>query len=146
MRKIVLAFFVIGFIFLPLISLADGIVPCSLAGEGDKPICQFCHLFVLFDNILDFLLFKIVPPVAALMIAIGGFMYILAYAGGAEKGPQMITQAKSLFTTVALGLVMIYSAFLLIGIFFWMIGLSDWTTKIYSSWWQEGLFIIPGCP
>lgn len=148
MKKIVLAFFVTGFILLPLVSFADGIVPCSLAGEGGKPTCQFCHLFVLFDNIIDFLLFKIIPPVAALMIAIGGFMYIFAYAGGAEKGPQMITQAKKLFTTVALGLVMIYSAFLLIGVFFWIIGLNEWTSEIYKSWWQEGFFEVPTgvCP
>jgi hypothetical protein len=146
MKKILLVFFATGFIFLPLISLADGIVPCSLAGEGDKPICQFCHLFVLFDNLLDFLLFKIVPAVAVLMIAIGGFMYILAYAGGSEKGPQMISQAKQLFTSVAIGLVIIYSAFLFIGVFFWIIGLSEWTEDIYKSWWQEGFFEIPGCP
>jgi len=144
MRKISLIFF-LALLFLsfsPNLIQAAGLVPCG--GEGE-PVCQLCHFFVMFDNIIDFLLLKIVPPLAALMIAIGGFMYILAYAGGVEKGPEMISQAKRLFTAVAIGLLIIYGAFLIVGLFFQFIGLNTWTTDIYHTWWESGLFEIP-CP
>jgi len=109
------------------------------------PHCQLCHFFVMFDGIIDFLLFKIIPPLAALMIAIGGFMYIFAYAGGVEKGPEMTSQAKRLFTAVAIGLLIIYGAFIIIGTFLQFIGLAEWTTDIYYRWWEKGIFEIP-CP
>jgi len=152
MRKISLIFFLalLFLAFSPNLIQAAGLVPCG--GEGE-PVCQLCHFFVMFDNIIDFLLVPcalnggaaLVPLVAALMIAIGGFMYILAYAGGVEKGPEMISQAKRLFTAVAIGLLIIYGAFLIVGLFFQFIGLNTWTTDIYHTWWENGLFEIP-CP
>lgn len=136
--------------FTPNFIQAAGLVPCG--GEGELP-CQLCHFFVLFNNIIKFLLIPcalnkgaaLVPLIAALMIAIGGFMYMIAYVGGIEKGPEMTSQAKRLFTAVAIGLLIIYGAFIIIGTFLWFIGLADWTTDIYHRWWEEGIFEIP-CP
>lgn len=135
MKKAVLIVFLVGIIFIPLVSLAAGLVPCG--GEGE-PACQLCHFFVLFDNIVKFLLLPppvgggIVPGIAALMIAIGGFMYIFAYAGGTERGPEMLSTAKRLFTAVAIGLIIIYGAWLIVDSFFAIIGVKpifrDWST------------------
>jgi len=146
--KKLLFFLALGnLILLPLVSSANGLVPC---GPGtDKPVCEFCDLFVMFDNIIHFLLKNIVPPLAALMIAIGGFMYILAYAGPAELleggkkgGPKMLSQAKTLFKSVIFGLLIIYGAWVIIGTFLLAIGLADWTYDIYHNWWEKGFFEI----
>ena len=60
----------------------EGIVPCGRVIEGTLISCQFCHLFVMLDGIVDFIIFKIVPPLATLMIVIGGVMFMIAYGVG----------------------------------------------------------------
>jgi len=68
------------------------------------------------------------------MLAIGGIMYIMAYfseaetlVGGAKGGPKMLSQAKKLITSVMLGLIIIYAGWLLVDLFFDVIGVAEWT-------------------
>jgi len=115
--------------FFPLFSLAAGLVPCGGPGE---PACQFCHFFVMLDEIIDFVLFTLVPPIAVLMLAIGGAMFIFAYFSGGE---QTLSQAKKLITSVFLGLVIIFAAWILINLFFQIIGVAEWTT-LQTGWFR----------
>ncbi len=139
MKKVFLIFF-LGLLFLSFVPglaqanvrtdcPAEGLVPC---GTENCP-CALCDFFVMFDRIIKFLLFKIVPPLAIFMVAIGGFMLIFSYAGGA--GPDMLGKAKKLFSAVAIGLLIIYSAWLIVNIFFMFIGVADWT-GLREGWWQ----------
>lgn len=129
MKKI---FFVLIFIFLiPQIIQSAGLVPC---GGKDEPPCQLCHLFVMLDNIVDFVLIKLVPPLAVLMVVIGGTMFLLA--GG---NPGILSRANSLLTAVFIGLVIVYGSWIIINIFFTLIGVSEWTGL------SEGWFKI-NCP
>lgn len=150
MRKAFTVFFLsllfFSFFILPVNA---GLVPCGLSEDdpdqpGDQTVaCKFCHFFVMLDGIIDFLLFKIVPPLAALMIAIGGGMYIVS-----QGNPEMLGQAKKLFTSVVIGLLIIYGAFLIVGFFLKFIGLAETPTNwyaLYRYWWEDGLFII-NCP
>ena len=100
-----------------------GLVPCG----GENCPCTTCHIFEMFKNVMDFILFFIVPPLAALMIAIGGFMLVFAYLGVGDGGPGMISQAKKLFASVAIGLVIVYAAWVIVNLFFQFIGVADWT-------------------
>lgn len=133
-KKIIFLFILAGFLLLPAVSSAEGLVPCG--GEGEDP-CTLCHFFVLLENIIDFVFINLVPPVAMLMLAIGGFMFF--FAGG---DPGNLARAKSIITTTVLGLVIVYLSFIVIGIFLLSIGLADWTKNIYSSWWSDGFFEI----
>lgn len=128
-----LIIFLSGFI-LPLVSLANGLVPC---GEPGNP-CELCDLFVLLDNIVDFVLTKIIFPVAILLLIIGGFMFFF-YA----ENPQRVEQGKSILTATIIGLVIILTAYLLVGTFLEAIGLANWTQDIYRNWWENGVFTIP---
>lgn len=136
--KNLLALLILAVLFFYLIPgqvFSAGLVPCG--GEG-KPACQLCHFFVLFDNIVDFVLFDIVPPLAILMVVIGGVMFLLA-----ADNPANINKAKDLLKSVAIGLVIIYGAWVLINLFFLTIGVADWTKL------SEGWFEYPGienCP
>jgi hypothetical protein len=140
MKKILLAIFLILFLS-PFLAQAQGLVPC---GNPGQPPCQFCHLFVLFQNIVNFLLYDIVPPLAVLMIAIGGFMYMFAYfspgqalPGGGKGGPALLGQAKKIITATIIGLLIIYGAWLIVNFFFQFIGVSTWQGwSLKESWWQ----------
>lgn len=117
-----------------------GLVPCG----GPGCACQLCDFFVMFKRIIDFLL---APPtfteplkgglvyyLAAIMIAIAGFMYLFAYFGLiGEKGPSLLGKAKSTLTALVIGVIILFGAWLAIGFFFSMIGVAEWThlTKWY---------------
>jgi len=138
MKKFPILFLIIflGGLFLPLVSLAQGLVPCG--GQG-QPDCQFCHLFVVFKAIIDFVLVYIVFPIATLLIVVGGIMFFL-YA----ENPQKVEQAKSLLTAVVIGLVVIFSSWLVIGLFFTAIGLSDFALSFTGpgNWFEIDCPII----
>jgi hypothetical protein len=150
MKKIFLVFFLGSLIFSPLISLAgeykadgvtihyEGLVPCgkSQPAPGEDELvtmpCQFCHIFVMIDGIIDFILFRLVPIVAVLMLVMGGLMFMVsqfsgaeALPGGAKGGPQLLSQAKRLITGVVIGLVIIFAAWLIINTLFVILDLSN---------------------
>lgn len=109
----------------------EGLVPC---GNVDTCPCELCDFFVMLDRIIDFLLKYIVPSLAALMIAIGGGMYIIS-----RGDPEMLGRAKKLFTAVVIGLVIIYGAWLIVNLFLTVIGATVWQGP-GQGWW------IINCP
>lgn len=134
MNKKLLLILILTLILLPALSpvlAQEGncegpIVPCGNI-EGGQPPCQLCHLFILFENIVDFVLLCLVPPVAVLMILLGGIMFIFSYGAipGVEPQSQQISKARSLLTSVMIGLVILYGSWLIVNAFFSMIGLAD---------------------
>ncbi|KPJ73695.1 hypothetical protein AMJ48_00670 [Parcubacteria bacterium DG_74_1] len=82
--------------------------------------CQFCHLFIVLKSIVDFVLLYVVFPIGTLFLIVGGLMFFFS-----AENPQKAERAKSLLTSVVIGLVLIFSAWLVIGLFFTAIGLSN---------------------
>ena len=107
---------------------AAGLVPC---GGNAEPPCKLCHILVMATRIIDTILLKIIPPLAILFIVIGGTYFVL----GAGYDPNLINKAKALFSSVAIGLLIIYGAWLLVNLFFGVIGVATWT-GLSSGWWQ----------
>ncbi|MEK7519376.1 MAG: pilin [Patescibacteria group bacterium] len=116
---------------------AEGLVPCGRTNDPnatskEKQPCQFCHIFILFQNILKFLFFEIVPVLAILMIAVAGMYFI--FAGGQ---PGNIGKAKEILTNTAIALLIIYGAWLLINLFFMVIGVNEVDfTNFKNGWFQ----------
>ena len=100
--------------------------------------CTFCHFFVMLDEIIDFVLFKLVPPIAILMLVIGGAMFMMA-SFSEWGGPVTLSQAKKLITSVVIGLIIIFASWLIINLFFQVFGVEQWTGL------QQGWFRID-CP
>lgn len=134
MKKIVLAILA-GLILIPAIAQAEGLVPCGgsprcceTAAELAAPAahncvdpavtdceyrCIFCHLFVMFDNAIKFVLFKFIPPVAVLMLVLGGAKFYLA-----AENPAQAADAKKLMSSIVIGMIIVYSAWLVINLLF----------------------------
>lgn len=121
--------------FSSIVPVQAGVVPCGLETDdlnqdGDQTVpCQLCHIFQLFDNIVDFILFEVVPVLAVLMIVIAGVILMTA-----SENPANVNKAKDVLKTVLIGLVLIYGAWALINLFFLAIGLADW--KINEGWFN----------
>ncbi len=136
MKKVFLTVLLFSFLTLGQVQAA-GLVPCG--GPGEQA-CTFACFFEMINRVINFVVLKLVPVIAVLMIVIGGVMFF--FAGGS---PGTLAKAKGIITSTVIGLVIIFAAFLLVGTILSMIGLADWTQDIYKNWWQEGIFQIPGC-
>jgi len=129
----------------------DGFVPCGkkvavggtlgtdgkCTGGTPTPVyCQFCHFFVMANGIVYYALSRIVPFLAILMLVVGGIMY---YFAGAK--PDMLRQANNLLYGVVIGLFLIYGAYIIVGTFLSIVGVTkasgllDWTSS-------KGIFSI----
>ena len=139
--KFIFAIVLITGIFASSQAFAAGIVPCGQSEDDLDPLvnnnidesanCTLCHFFILITMVVNFVLFKLTAPLALLMLIIGGAMFMLA-AGN----PSTITQARKLIASVLIGIVIIYGAYFLVGVFLQSVGLATWTTTIYESWWD----------
>jgi hypothetical protein len=109
-----------------------GLVPCGGPGQ-DK--CQICHLFVLFNNVIRFVLIDIVPFLIPLMIIIGGIVLIIAYMDP-TKGATWINKAKEIFKTVIIGTILIYTAWIIVNLFFNVLGINTWEGFGRREWWN----------
>jgi len=95
--------------------LRGGLVPCGrgcndpCTKECECCPCTLCHLFVLFKRIVDFLTLNVLFPLAVLMIVVGGVMFLTA-AGD----PGRIGTAKKILTSVVIGLLIIFLAWLIV--------------------------------
>lgn len=113
--------------------LQGGFVPCGRSCDdpntdlNECESCQLCHFFMMLDRIVDFVLFTLVPIVAVLMLVIGGIMYIGAVFEFLPGGPELLGQAKRILTSVVLGLIVIFGAWLIINAFLTIIGIAEWT-------------------
>ena len=112
--------------------------------------CQFCHFFVVFNNIVSFILTWIIPSLAVLMTVITGILFIISHISqteilppGEKGGPALLKKAKESFKSILIGLVIIYGSYLIIGLVLATFGVADgvaeWTTlnqwaKPGSSW------------
>lgn len=81
------------------------LVPCD--GSARKP-CDFGQLVLLVKNLINYI-FIIAVPIATVMFAYAGFLYLTA-AGDTGK----ISKAHSVFWTVFIGFIIILSAWLIV--------------------------------
>lgn len=100
--------------------------------------CQLCHFFIMLDEVLSFVLVKIIPPLAVLMLVIGGVMF---YLGGAR--PELLGRARKLIAGVVIGLFLIYGAYIIVGLFLKVLGAAN--VNPISNIFQNGVFSID-CP
>ncbi|MFH1180950.1 MAG: hypothetical protein V1705_00895, partial [bacterium] len=89
--------------------------------------CQFCHFQVLFMGIVNFVLWTLVFPIGILMIVIGGAMFVFS-----TGDPGKTNRAKSIITSVAIGIAIILLAWVAVSLFFSFIGLSEFGAGLNS--------------
>jgi hypothetical protein len=103
------------FFFIPfLVSASERFIPCS------GPDCNFCHIFILLDNIVKFVLNSIVPPIAILMLIVGGLLFYFSVGD-----PTKTKQAVNLIKATIIGMLIIYFAWSIVVAVFNIVGVAD---------------------
>lgn len=92
-------------ILLPIYSFAAPLVPCN----GTTVPCTFNKIIELIKNIVNFLLFGLAVPLAAISFAIAGVMILTA-----GDNPGQVERAKEIFWNVVIGLAVALSAWLIV--------------------------------
>lgn len=114
--------------FMPALALAQSTgagVPSQIV-TCNGPDCTFCSLVDLAQNILNFAIYLAVIG-AALLFAWAGALYLTS----AER-PDQRKKAKSLFTSVAIGFVIMFSAWFLVDIL-----MQDLTDGRFTDWYRQ---------
>lgn len=120
--------FAAGFFFvkMPMPAFADsGLVPCGyqqdveLTGAPAED-CTFNSFITLVQNVMDFLLFTIAMPLAALSFAYAGWLYMSA--AGNESN---VKQAHEIFKNVIIGLSIALAAWLIVNTILSGLGVSS---------------------
>jgi len=96
---------------------ADGLVPCN--GDTQETTCTICDLMVGIEGIIKWFM-TIVFAACILMLVVGGIMYI-ASAGNQN----MVSHAKSAITYALIGIIVVFTAFLLITFIMRVISAKD---------------------
>jgi len=81
----------------------------------------------MIANIVGFIQHYIAAPLAVLMIIIGAMFMVMPYI--TDSGGEAFTKARSIFKTVAIGLIIIWGGWIILNLFLTSIGVSP-------SWWQ----------
>ena len=92
--------------------------------------CTICHIFVMIDGALDFILLKLIPPIGTLLLIFGG---ISLYQAGAN--PERLTWSKKFLTSIIIGLLLIYMSWIIINMVFTAMGVSSWV-GFGQGWFQ----------
>jgi len=124
----------------------EGFVPCGKCLVTTPPIagldactgttnqyfipCQLCHIFIMIDAIIDFILLTVVPPIATIIFIVGGISFYLAGAN-----PGQFEKAKSVLTAAIIGLVIIYTSWIIVNTTLTALGVADWVG--FGTGWFE---------
>lgn len=109
---------------------------CINPGTSESQPCQLCHLWQLFNNIINFVLYSLVVPGAALLFAYAGVLVLIA-GGSADK----VKKGRTIFTRTVFGLVIIFCSWLIIGTIINTLAGSSEAFNIIGAWNK-----FPPCP
>src|SRR3989344_179392 len=107
-----------------------GIVPCSDQKDANGIItnpCNLCHLYTGAKNIVDFMLFDLILPLAVVALLIGG-IFLLASQGN----PQMMETGKKAITNTVIGVIIAFGSWLIIATIVNTLGYKGFTAA-----WNE---------
>jgi hypothetical protein len=91
--------------------LAAGLVPC---GGATEPVCSWPYVYVLFNKVINFLIFDFGVPLAILTIVVSGIELVLHRDNATANRVWKERIQKAL-----LGLVIIMCAYLLVKVIVW---------------------------
>jgi hypothetical protein len=101
-------------LIMPVVSLAADtpLVPCNNTPDANGSIaqpCNFTALMNMVNMIIHFVLYDMVIPIAAIMFAYAGFLYVTAGGNTTQH-----SKANSIFLSVAEGLIIAVACWLII--------------------------------
>ena len=136
--NLALSFFILIFAFsiffpLPTHAADTGLVQCGRqffeASSENTQFCTICDLISLAQNLMNKAITFFAAPIAALMLGYGGFLMVIAGVRGGSS--QQFTQGKKVLTNAVIGIVILFTAWLMVDTLLKSIGYS---TENFGPW------------
>jgi uncharacterized membrane protein len=114
MKKIVILFALLLSLFVaaPVAMAAPPVTHFVSCGGAGQPDCDLCELIHMSMRILNFFIKWLIPLVAAMLIAFGGFRMVIN-----QGNSDVAEQAKAIITAAVVGLVIIYGGWAMVDLF-----------------------------
>jgi hypothetical protein len=120
-----------------LVSCGNDINHNGILDPGET--CQLCDLFQIVNNLINWVLLVIIPIVAPIFLVIGGIYLLIA-----RGDPGMFTRGKDILQAAIVGLIIIYTAWVLLSTVLTFLGISSWTglsddpstLDVVEGWWH----------
>lgn len=105
--KFLLVISILLMLTVPAISFAQGLVPCNTVRNPEP--CEFKHFTTLINKVINFILFYMAVPIAAIMFVYAGVLLVTSGGSTESRG-----KAKKIFTSVLIGIVLAAAAWLIV--------------------------------
>jgi len=130
-------FFSFALFTVPIHAQTTGLVTCGLQhGTGtETAFCTICDLIVLIQNIMNKAMYIFAAPIAAFMLGYGGFLMVWAGVKGGDSG--MMKKGKDIMTNSIIGIVIIFSSWLLIDTLMKGLGAYQYATSPNFGPWNK---------
>lgn len=136
-QRVLLISLTASFFLIPLFVFA-ALVPCGSIDESAP--CTFCHFFQLIQNVYNFLVFYIVPPLAIAFVAVGGFIWFTS--GGSQGRAQM---AMKILQAVLIGLIVAYTSWLIVNFIITLLARTDIEQYKPAKWYDPTSWFTVQC-
>lgn len=121
-----ISFFLIAFFVFPTITFgAEGLVHCG--NEGQEP-CKPEDFFILIRNVLDYVLGTLTPLLALLWFGFAGYKMMLS-----QGNPSKFNEGKNMLLYGIIGIIVIFSAPIIIKSFLQLIEADDWVKFFFDD-------------
>lgn len=115
-KNIFYTLFSLGFVFFVALytheASAQGLVSC-----GYDEHCNFADVIGMANNLINFILTRLILPIAAIMLVYTGFLYLSGKQSNVEK-------AHSVFPKVIIGLIIILASWLIVRAILYALGID----------------------
>jgi len=130
-------FFSLAFFTVPIHAQTTGLVTCGLQhGTGtETAFCTICDLIVLIQNIMNKAMYIFAAPIAAFMLGYGGFLMVWAGVKGGDSA--MYGKGKTVMTNSLIGIVIIFSSWLLIDTLMKGLGAYQYAASANFGPWNQ---------
>ncbi|MDD4409543.1 MAG: pilin [Candidatus Pacebacteria bacterium] len=120
-----ISFFLIAFFIFPISSVsAAGLVPC---GDSSGDPCTFEDFFTLIGNVLDYITGTLTYVIALLWFGFAAYKMMLS-----QGDPSKFNEGKSMILYGIIGIIVIFSAPIIIKGFLRLIGAQPWVEFFFS--------------
>ncbi|MDD5639911.1 MAG: pilin [Candidatus Pacebacteria bacterium] len=128
--KYLKAFFCLFFLVLPIFIHADtsssGLVPCGNEGEDACTLNDL--LYTLIPNVIQYILYTIVPILAVLWFVFAGFKMMTS-----SGDPAKFKEGKNMLIYGAVGIILVFSAYIIVETFLKLIGADSWVYEFMEK-------------
>ena len=115
-------------------SQRGGLVPCGKPFDDpatnwdEREACSIHHLFLLLENILDLILWKLAIIFIVILVAILGFLLYISLGNY-----EIIWRVRSYLKFALIGYALIFGAWLIVSL---LLSLMGYQIKIFGHWWE----------